>query len=180
MLVNSSESTPLEPPDCVGSRDFPKEDQRALSGENGHMMWKSSTWPQTVALGWVLCPPLPVSHAVPTPTCLAGPWRPHLWSRLHFWVVASDASPFRWILLFGCSTQCWNSMSPTPGCLLLHFSPCISAHQEQCLGFHLSHQACFQAFWASLCFYEGPLYVLFHFWNLLWHTLWLASTGVSE
>lgn len=51
MLVNSSESTPLEPPDCVGSRDFPKEDQRALSGENGHMMWKSSTWPQTVALG---------------------------------------------------------------------------------------------------------------------------------
>lgn len=47
-------------------------------------------------------------------------------------------------------------------------------------GFHLSHQACFQAFWASLCFYEGPLYVLFQFWNLLWHTLWLASAGVLE
>lgn len=51
MFGNSSESAPLEPPDCFGSRDFLKEDQRALSGENGHMTWESSMWPQTVPLG---------------------------------------------------------------------------------------------------------------------------------
>lgn len=180
-LGNSSESAPLEPPDCVGSRDFFQRRIKELFQE------RMDIWCGNVVRGPRLCLWAEFDALLclwvmlfPRPPAWAGPWRPHIWTRLYFWVVASAASPFRWMFLFGCSTQCWNLMSPTPSCLLPHFSPHISSHLEQCLGSQLSHQACFQAFWASLYFFEGPLYVLFHFWNLLWHTLWLTSTGVSE
>lgn len=141
---------------------------------------ENSRCPHTMPLGWVLCLSLSVNHTAPTPTFLDRTLKVPSQIFLHFWVVASVPSFHRWAFLFGCSTQCWNLMSPVPSYLLSCSSSYHPITSVAMFGFPSLPSGLFSGPLGFFVFLVGTFVCIFPSWYRLCHTLWLTSTGASE